>query len=177
MPTTLELKLTRGPEAASAARCALADLETDVSPDVLGEVRLMVSELVTNSVRHAGEEARDAIELRASVDEERLWVEVADPGPGFDGVVTAGRGEEVGGWGLYIVESLADRWGVGHEDGMARVWFELHWADRPSYGSATKRSPLCDAPEVGAERRRSARDGRPGHGAYRRRRGPQLARA
>jgi anti-sigma regulatory factor (Ser/Thr protein kinase) len=125
MATTLELKLAPGPKAASAARIALHDLREILPPDLLGEVRLMVSELVTNSIRHAGPDQPGPIALRASVDEELLCVEVEDTGPGFRPSEAPARGTEAGGWGLYIVQTLADRWGVGHEGKPARVWFEI----------------------------------------------------
>ena len=130
MATTLELKLAPTPKAASAARIALHDLEEALPPDLLGEVRLMVSELVTNSIRHAGQHQPGPIALRASVDEELLCVEVEDTGPGFHPAAAPARGSDLGGWGLYIVQSLADRWGVGRGGRPARVWFEIDLRSR-----------------------------------------------
>ncbi len=130
MATTLELKLAPTPKAASAARIALHDLEEVLPPDLLGEVRLMVSELVTNSIRHAGHDQSGPIALRASVDDELLCVEVEDTGPGFHPAAAPVRGSDLGGWGLYIVQTLADRWGVGREGRPARVWFEIDLRSR-----------------------------------------------
>jgi anti-sigma regulatory factor (Ser/Thr protein kinase) len=56
MTAMLELQLPAGPEAASEARIALGDLELGMSAELLSDVRLMVSEPVTNSIRHAGVE-------------------------------------------------------------------------------------------------------------------------
>jgi anti-sigma regulatory factor (Ser/Thr protein kinase) len=125
MATTLELRLTSGPQAASAARIALHDLAEVLGPGLLSEVRLMVSELVTNSIRHARGGRLGEIALRASVDEERLAVEVADGGPGFEPARGPLSGSAAGGWGLFIVQTLADRWGVGREGTRASVWFEI----------------------------------------------------
>src|SRR3712207_5874843 len=89
------------------------------------DVRLLVSELVTNSVRHAQIGPEDSIELKVSVGDERVRVEVADSGPGFDPpdldpTATDARDH---GWGLFFVTQLADQWGV--EAGEGRVWFEI----------------------------------------------------
>ncbi len=80
---------------------------------------LLVSELVTNSVRHgAGACVRVRIEAE---DLGALRCEVADDGSGFE--CAAADDAALGGWGLCLVEVLADRWGVA--EGSARVWFEL----------------------------------------------------
>jgi anti-sigma regulatory factor (Ser/Thr protein kinase) len=85
-------------------------------------MRLLVTELIANSVKHAGS---DAVGLKVAVGHRAVLVEVRDEGPGFE---PAGRTEgqdETSGWGLYLVDRLADRWGVAHEDTSTRVWFEL----------------------------------------------------
>ena len=87
---------------------------------------LVVSELVTNSVRHGP--PREHIELLARRSEQTLEVEVCDPGPGFElpASVERPRTLEGGGLGLVIVDALADEWGM-RRDGDACVWarFEL----------------------------------------------------
>jgi anti-sigma regulatory factor (Ser/Thr protein kinase) len=82
---------------------------------------LLVSELVTNSVLHGELRPSDQIEVKLHLNG-RLRVEVLDPGGSF----TPGRSnaDEVGGWGLVVVEQLADRWGVVRNDATC-VWFEL----------------------------------------------------
>jgi anti-sigma regulatory factor (Ser/Thr protein kinase) len=85
------------------------------------DVVLVVSELVSNSVRHSGDgKESDEIVVRVSVRAGYIRVEVADQGPGFS--IDAPRGE---GLGLSIVEKLSDRWGMA--DGQHRfvVWAEL----------------------------------------------------
>jgi anti-sigma regulatory factor (Ser/Thr protein kinase) len=130
MTAMLELQLPAGPEAASEARIALGDLELGLSAELLRDVRLMVSELVTNSIRHAGVNDRESVVLRAWLTDDRVGIEVADGGPGFEPPVTPGDEDGVGGWGLYIVQSLADRWGTSYGDAMSRVWFEIDIRDR-----------------------------------------------
>ncbi len=125
MSPKLELTLTAGPQAASAARVALEDLEQELGSRLVKDLRLMVSELVTNSIRHASSDPRDVVELRAWLNGDRFRIEVLDGGPEFAPVATRGRRQEVGGWGLYIVESLADRWGVERHGRRNCVWFEI----------------------------------------------------
>ena len=91
--------------------------------DLRDDVDLLVSELVTNSVRHAH---ADHIELHATSGPERVRIEVSDLGPGFD-EVDARREPSLtgeGGYGLHIVDSVANRWGVNGRP-YAGVWFEI----------------------------------------------------
>jgi anti-sigma regulatory factor (Ser/Thr protein kinase) len=125
VPAKIELTLQPTPHAAAQARIALDDLEHELGAALLKDLRLMVSELVTNSIRHSATGRRDSVELRAWLFENRFRIEVSDAGPGFRPVATAGRGEEEGGWGLFIVESLSDRWGAERRDGRTVVWFEI----------------------------------------------------
>ena len=69
------------PEAASQARAVVnAELGPAVSAKVLEDATLLVSELVTNAVRHAPREGLPEIELRLKVDPARVRVVVSDPG-------------------------------------------------------------------------------------------------
>lgn len=100
--------------------------------DLRDDVHLLVSELVSNSVLHA--EATQ-VELYASTDPAGVRIEVTDPGPGFD---ESDRREPSytgdGGFGLLIVDKVANRWGAVH-NGSARVWFEI---DRSSASRADR---------------------------------------
>jgi anti-sigma regulatory factor (Ser/Thr protein kinase) len=78
---------------------------------------LMVSELVTNALRHG----RGAITMGVTAGSDDLTIEVADEGHGTVELVPAPGPS--GGWGLRIVDELADAWGA-HE-GSTRVWFRL----------------------------------------------------
>ena len=113
-----------GPRAAARARAALKRLEREVPREVLDDVRLLVSELVTNSYRHAAGH-RGTATLAVKVDRERVHVEVADDGVGFEPTLPKKASpDRASGWGLTIVDRIADRWGVSREDG-THVWFEL----------------------------------------------------
>ena len=85
-------------------------------------VLILVSELVTNSVLHGGVREGGHIELSLSWSPERLRIEVLDRGPGFGASLASSDRE--GGWGLQLVERLADRWGVTRTDATI-VWFEM----------------------------------------------------
>ena len=89
---------------------------------------LLVSELVTNSIRHAGLAAGDPIDLTLSSEEGLVWIGVRDGGPGFDPEsVTNGSGQGSG-FGLSIVAALADEWGVERGSNGCTVWCALDGA-------------------------------------------------
>src|SRR5256714_15023753 len=121
MASTLITTLIRGPHAAPASRRALDELDREVSPEVLDDLRLIASELVTNSVRHGGP-GWLAVKLAVDVCGDVVRLEVSDAGTGF-----ARSGDDqrrVGGWGLMLVDRLADRWGIRHDD-RTLVWVEI----------------------------------------------------
>jgi anti-sigma regulatory factor (Ser/Thr protein kinase) len=85
-------------------------------------LRLLVTELVTNSVKHTG--AR-TVELTVLVGNSSVLTEVTDAGPGFNPAKTGSPSDGHTGWGLFLVERLAERWGVDKAGGATKVWFEL----------------------------------------------------
>jgi anti-sigma regulatory factor (Ser/Thr protein kinase) len=119
----MSFELAGGPYAVTAARLALADLESQLDTSVAFDVRLLVSELVTNSVQHAQVAAEDSIVLSLSFSETTVRIEVCDDGPGFEPPNSPPPDDADAGWGLFLVEQLADAWGVG-KDGKT-VWFEI----------------------------------------------------
>jgi len=119
---TIDLRITGGPEAPSKARRALGKLRGDIDPPLMETMRLLVTELVSNSVRHAKAEA---VSLRVLVGRQAVLVEVTDHGPGFQHRPRRRSDARDSGWGLFLVERLAHRWGVGKDGPSARVWFEL----------------------------------------------------
>lgn len=115
-----------GPEAPGAARdfvCSLA--EQAYSDEAFAEtLKLVVSEVVTNSIRHGHSGTDGCVELTVVCEDQRMRLEITDDGPGFEGEATPGKPDVPGGWGLYLVDSLADRWGVEAAGG-TRVWLEM----------------------------------------------------
>src|SRR3954467_4583174 len=114
--------------APGAARSLIAPwLGERVTAAVLETAQLLISELVTNSVRHSGACETDLALVRVRLSHDTLALEVEDPGRG--GVIArrAPDLERGGGLGLNLVQSLSQRW--GHErpalPGRTRVWAQL----------------------------------------------------
>jgi anti-anti-sigma factor len=118
---TIDVELPSTPAAPAHARGALDEIEDRLSPERMRDVRLLVSELVTNAVRHAGGEA---VRLVVGLTGTLLRIEVHDPGRGFEVKPPPDDPLRASGWGLVLVEELADRWGIDH-DPFTRVWFEM----------------------------------------------------
>ncbi len=115
----LSVALPRTPDAPRLARRALDELDA-VDPAVLPDVRLLVSELVTNSVKYGGE---GDVRLEVVADDRHLRAEIVDQGVGFTPVARNDDLDKVGGWGLHLVERLTSRWGT--HQGSTHVWFEI----------------------------------------------------
>lgn len=121
----LRMRLGSGPEAAAQARKAIAKLRADLDPPLMETLRLLVTELVTNSVRHT---EADSITLRVAIGKAGVLTEVVDDGPSFDPDCLDQPGTEDCGWGLFLVQRLSKKWGVKADNGTKRVWFELQRA-------------------------------------------------
>ena len=109
-------------DAASDARRALTRLRADVDPPLLETLRLLVTELIANSVKHTDAEN---VELKVLVGRNSVLTEVTDEGPGFEPVERTPDQDQASGWGLFLVDRLADRWGVKRDGAGTSVWFEL----------------------------------------------------
>jgi anti-sigma regulatory factor (Ser/Thr protein kinase) len=110
------------PEAVPAARHALREMaELDVPTRQVLE--LLVSELVTNAVRHGASDPHESILMRARRTDGAVRVEVCDEGQGFDERGEAPPTMKPGGRGLLLVDKLASRWGVMPGQPNC-VWFE-----------------------------------------------------
>jgi anti-sigma regulatory factor (Ser/Thr protein kinase) len=118
--------------AVSRARAAVDRLDLPVQYAERGfDLRLLVSELVANAIKHGG--AADA-SIFLSVEQvgTTLRVAVEDTGPFFTSAPTERPAQDAtSGRGLYLLTALADRWGVERRDGN-RAWFELDLAAAPA---------------------------------------------
>ena len=126
--TQSALEIPVSAEAPRAARGAVIDLvaRDPAAGRNLDTLKLMVSEVVTNAVLHAGAEAGESIGLNLMLTDERTRVEVSDPGGGFDlRPISADPFAQGGGFGLMIVDTAASRWGTATRDGRFFVWFEV----------------------------------------------------
>jgi anti-sigma regulatory factor (Ser/Thr protein kinase) len=127
MAADLDIRLPSSPAAPALARRAVDDLTDDLPTAVTDDLRLLVSELVTNSVRHAGT-GDGCVRLQVTRSPRHIRVEVADCGKGFAAPAEpVPRDSGTGGFGLYLVRLTAARWGVVR-DRLTRVWFELELA-------------------------------------------------
>ncbi len=127
---TTSYELSAGEPAPTAARLAIDGLAQELGL-FYDDVRLLASELVTNSVRHAGLHAGDSILMTIWMTRLGVRVEVSDDGHGFDYRPLSAAPAGNSGWGLYLVSQLADRWGVAPARGGC-VWFELDYEQDPS---------------------------------------------
>jgi anti-sigma regulatory factor (Ser/Thr protein kinase) len=130
-PRRLDFSIRATRKAAATARRALSTL--DLPRPLANDAQLAISELVTNSIRHAGLALDDLIRITVDWSGARLRVHVRDGGrrlrpAGVSGTIRPAPGAESG-WGLYLVDRLASRWGTS-ADG---YWFELR-QDRPGPG-------------------------------------------
>ncbi|MBV9166570.1 MAG: ATP-binding protein [Solirubrobacterales bacterium] len=138
MSGSFEAELVRDAYAPRTARRLVREwFGAELPRGELDTALLLVSELVSNAVRHG----KGIATVRADLNEDRLLVEVIDEGGGLERSIRRHDFEDVGGWGLRIVDAAASRWGV-HE-GTTHVWFELERSG-PRLGS--DRSP---ADEIG----------------------------
>jgi len=121
---SIVMSLPAMPTAATTARSEVTRrLAARVAVNALEDVRLLLTELVTNALRHSAIKPDDEIEVRAEVADGTVRIEVHDPGR--DGEVEQRRpGARGGGYGLFLVDRLTDRWGVERLDGTT-VWAEL----------------------------------------------------
>jgi len=120
----MEVTLPPGADAPGGARRALEGLRPVLGDHVYEATSLLVSELVTNSVRHAMLLPDEVIHLRVTTHVDRVHVDVVDTGPGFDPKAISLPGSPESGWGLRLLNRLATRWGVRRNDDTT-VWFEL----------------------------------------------------
>ena len=107
------------PKASGAARRLL--VREGLDADLDHTVCLLVSELVTNAVRHSGLPDTARIVLAARLTPDFARIEVRDSGPGFDPDVR----HDGDGFGLRMLDALAARWGVVRDEHGTRVWFEV----------------------------------------------------
>lgn len=137
MIPTVDKQFSSQTEAVSQARQCVADLGDSLSKSELQDISLLVSELVTNSVLHAGLLQKDLIDLKIYLSVKLIRTEVRNPGSGFElpvgGLLGGGLLDNVSdvgqtsGWGLQLVARIADRWGMEREasEELTLVWFEL----------------------------------------------------
>jgi anti-sigma regulatory factor (Ser/Thr protein kinase) len=121
----IDIRVPAEVAAPAIVRRGVAALGPYAEDPLMGDLLLLVSELVTNSIRHGDLGEEDWIHVRVAVDEAGACLEVCDSGVGFTPSAPRRRGpDELGGRGLFLVDRIAARWGV--ESGRrTRVWAEI----------------------------------------------------
>ncbi len=106
------------------ARSTLDDWDLSARPGLVDTVSLLVTELVSNGVRHA----QTQLELTLTLDGSCLRIAVSDGDP-RPPVARPRQELSVGGWGLALVDSLSTEWGTDIDDNRGKtVWFEIDTA-------------------------------------------------
>ena len=121
-PAELRREIPANTEAARVAREAVTFLAEGIPQEELETARLLVTELVTNSVRHGPTGRKATVELHVGVERDLLRIEVADRS------TTPARRKpptHEGGYGLALVDAMASRWDAGPQNGRNVTWFEL----------------------------------------------------
>jgi serine/threonine-protein kinase RsbW len=141
VPTTnrhheVRLTIPARPEYISLCRLALSGLSRvrELTDETLADLKLAITEACSNSVRHAYVDDDGVVEIRYELRPDRLVIEVADNGGGFE---PARRGPELveelseGGLGMAIIKAIADEFelGPGEEGRGARLRFSKLLAD------------------------------------------------
>jgi anti-sigma regulatory factor (Ser/Thr protein kinase) len=116
-------RVSAEPHSVPRARERVIELaEPFVDAARIADLRLVISEVITNAVRHGGEG-----EVVVAVTPKPGWlcVQVTDTGDGFAPRPRAFEPDDDGGFGLFLIERLTRRWGLTREDSNTRVWFEF----------------------------------------------------
>ncbi len=120
----LRLTIAGGVRAPERARAWLGSAASWLPQELERTLLLLMSELVNNSVVHGRADEDHLIEIELGTTQTGLRAQVSDNGPGFAPKGRQRPMEEPGGWGLVLVETLAERWGVERGERTC-VWFEL----------------------------------------------------
>jgi anti-sigma regulatory factor (Ser/Thr protein kinase) len=125
---TISFWVPGGARAAGIARRSVLSVEAGLPGSVRHRLALLLSELVSNATLHGGAGLEHSVQVRVASSRDHVRVEVFDPG--WDGVELRDRLErEAGGYGLLLVDHLADGWGRETTDnGGSLAWFELDLA-------------------------------------------------
>jgi serine/threonine-protein kinase RsbW len=120
----ITLRIPAKPEYITLCRLALTGLSRvrEIGDETLAELKLALTEAVSNSVRHAyGPNGEGHVEVTYELAPDRLGIEVVDDGEGFDpDEAPAIEGEELseGGLGIAIIRSIADEFEIHSSPGV-----------------------------------------------------------
>ena len=119
-----EFLLEAHPSSVAEARRRMSELaEALLDEDRMADLQLVLSEVVSNAVRHGSD--TESIMLAITPKSDYLCVQVTDSGTGLAPRPRATVPDENGGWGFFLIEYMTRRWGMTREDRHTRVWFEF----------------------------------------------------
>jgi anti-sigma regulatory factor (Ser/Thr protein kinase) len=121
-PIELGLRLPPDPEAPGVARSVVRELHGLVPAELIEKLTLVSSELVTNALRHSRSDPEPTVSLR--IDRDSIELAVSSVSPPFDRTAVKDLPGADGGFGLHLVDALADRWRV-ESDAVTRVVCEF----------------------------------------------------
>jgi anti-sigma regulatory factor (Ser/Thr protein kinase) len=124
MARKLHTRIPLTATAGARARQSLEPIRHTLDPESFETLRLLVTELVNNSQKHSGRPQGDPIELTVELSSRHVRAEVVDQGGGGDVLRPAPEPDSESGWGLYLLDRLAETWGYSGE-GPTRVWFTI----------------------------------------------------
>ncbi|MFL5913119.1 MAG: ATP-binding protein [Gaiellaceae bacterium] len=124
---TVSTRIDADAIAPATARRALDRLEPRIGEDALDRLQLLISELVSNAVRHGDLPDGDSIALDVYLNGTALYAEVHDRGVGFSPSPPNLDPLRASGWGLWLLDQLTMRWGIDGSAGTT-AWFEMQFA-------------------------------------------------
>ena len=116
----LDLMINGGFSAPGRARTALDAFNGSLG-ELRDDVRLIITELVTNAVLHANADSDTSIGVWVEAAPDAIRGEISHPGPAFEARPRLDEQK----YGLHLIDQLTDRWGSEPIDGQNRTWFEL----------------------------------------------------
>src|SRR5215203_590805 len=123
---SVELILPAVLTAPAEARAVVESIGSDLPEPVLVDTKLLLTELVVNALKHASRGIQ-AVIIRITRNH-FVRVEVLDPGPMFNPDPRPPGTGTGSGRGLFLVDAVANAWGVEPEEAGKKVWFELRVA-------------------------------------------------
>lgn len=141
------------PRSSKVARDCLDAVGQVLSPTRMDDLRVIASELVTSCLLHAAPGEAPGIGFTVEVAHGTVRLEVTERGPGFTRSPPHDDEDRASGWGLLLVERLADRWGV---DPAGTMWAEVLVGPRGSNARAVPSSRAGGAGAPGESRRSGA---------------------
>ena len=128
---TVARRLDPDPRAPRTARRALDPMLAAIGDDALDRLQLLVTELVTNSLKHGSLATSDEIVLDVYLNGDAVYAEVHDNGVEFTPRQPNLDPIRASGWGLWLLDKLTTRWGIDNHAGTT-AWFEMPLAGTES---------------------------------------------